>query len=183
MVRTLSTAEERREDVIVAAAKLSATRGLRATPTLDIAKAAGISQAYLFRLFPRKADLVRAVVERCNRRIRDAFAAAATDARARGDDVLEAMGRAYTELLADRDTLLLQLHAHAASPDQPEVRDAMRAGFEELVELVRRESDAGDEEIRRFFAIGMLLNVLSALDAFALDAPWARTLAGDHADC
>jgi AcrR family transcriptional regulator len=182
-IRTLSTAEERREEVLIAATRLFATHGLRATPTLEVAKAAGISQAYLFRLFPRKDDLVRAIVDRCNRRIRGAFAAAAAAARVGGEDPLAAMGHAYGELLSDRDNLLIQLHSHAASPDLPEVRDAMRAGFEELVKLVRRESGASDEEIRRFFAKGMLLNVLAALDAFDVDAPWARILAGDdHED-
>jgi AcrR family transcriptional regulator len=175
---SLSTADERREEVLVAATKLFATHGLRATATLDVARAAGISQAYLFRLFPRKADLVRALVERCNSRIRDAFAEAAASARADGRHPLEAMGQAYTMLLADRDVVLLQLHAHAASPDLPEVRDAMRAGFAELVELVRREAGASDDDVRRFFARGMLLNVLAALDAVDLDAPWARLLAG-----
>ena len=38
-----------------------AERGFLGTPTTEIAKAAGISQAYLFRLFPTKSDLVLAV--------------------------------------------------------------------------------------------------------------------------
>jgi AcrR family transcriptional regulator len=43
--RTLSTAEDRREAVLEAAMDVFAQRGYLGTPTLPIAKAAGISQA------------------------------------------------------------------------------------------------------------------------------------------
>jgi AcrR family transcriptional regulator len=176
--RTLSTAEVRREEVLAAAGRVYAERGLHA-PTTDVARAAGISQAYLFRLFPTKADLALALIDRSNERIHAAFTAAAAQAKATGADVLAALGDAYTALLGDRELLLVQLHAHAASPQEPAIRDAMRRCFARLVELVERESGASPEEIRSFFAMGMLLNVLAALDATALDAHWAEVLAGD----
>jgi AcrR family transcriptional regulator len=174
--RRLSTADARRESVLEAAMKVFAARGIHGTPTAEVARAAGISQAYLFRLFPTKADLAIALVERCNERIFTAFAGAATRAKAEGDDILDALGHAYVQLLRDRDLLLLQLHAHAASPDVPEIRDAMRAGFKRLVEFVQQESGAEPEVIRDFFAHGMLLNVLVAMDAPAVGEDWVRTL-------
>lgn len=180
--RTLSTADERREAVLAAATRVSATRGLHA-PTLEVAKSAGISQAYLFRLYPTKADLATALVGRCNDRVYDTFAAAAAQARAGGDDVMQAMGRAYKELLQDRELLLLQLHAHAASAQDPAIRETMRASFGRLVTLVEQESGAPPEQVQGFFAYGMLLNVMAALDAGELDLPWARTLMGDDDDC
>lgn len=177
MVRTLSTAEVRREAILEAALPLFAERGISGTPTLAVAKASGISQAYLFRLFPTKADLAIALIERTNDRIHETMAAAAATARADGSPVLPAMGRAYTELVQhDRDLLLLNLHAHAASPEVPQVRDAMRDGFRRLVAFVREASGAPDDEVQRFFARGMLLNVIAALDAWELDEPWARLL-------
>src|SRR5689334_4785752 len=112
--RTLSTAEERREAVLEAAMETFGDRGFLGTPTMDIAKAAGISQAYLFRLFPRKIDLVLAVVERSNRMIYETFARVAAQARARGEDPGQAMGQSYQELLEDRRLLLTQIHQHAA---------------------------------------------------------------------
>jgi len=175
--RTLSTAHERREEVLAAAEKVFAARGIEATPTLEVAKAAGISQAYLFRLFPTKSDLAVALVQRCNQRVHATFAAAAARAKASGEDVVPAMGRAYVELIADRNLLLLQLHAHAAAVSMPEIRTAMRNGFRALFELVARESGGSDEEVKRFFERGMLLNVLGALDVFELNEPWARALA------
>src|SRR3954469_23068785 len=97
--RHLSTAEERREAVLEAAMEVFGERGFLGTPTMAVAKAAGISQAYLFRLFPKKEDLVLAVVDRSNRRIFDTSAKVAAQARHEGRDAAEAMGEAYGELL------------------------------------------------------------------------------------
>lgn len=183
--RTLSTADERREEILAAAERVFAARGLHGTPTMEIAKAAGISQAYLFRLFPTKAELFSALVERCNARIERTFTDAATAARASGEPVMSAMGNAYVGLLADRHLLLNQLHAHAAS-DDPAIRDQMRSGFARLVEIVERESGGSAEEVRIFFAHGMLLNVLAAMQAQDVDAHWAEVLLGPKAggvDC
>jgi AcrR family transcriptional regulator len=173
--RTLSTAEERREEILQAAERVFAARGLHGTPTMEIAKAAGISQAYLFRLFPTKAELFSALVQRCNDRIERTFIDAAATARAAGEPVMQAMGKAYVGLLGDRHLLLNQLHAHAAC-DDPAIRDQMRLGFERLVELVELETDATPQEVRTFFAHGMLLNVLAAMQARDVDAHWATVL-------
>jgi len=173
--RTLSTADERRETILTAAERVFAARGLHGTPTMEIAKAAGISQAYLFRLFPTKSELFLALVQRCNARVHRTFADAAAAAKAAGEDLMTAMGQAYVGLLADRNLLLVQLHAHAACDDET-IRTEMRHGFERLVELVERETGAGPDAVRAFFAQGMLLNVLVAMGAEQVDAHWARVL-------
>lgn len=173
--RTLSTAEERREEILEAAERVFAARGLHGTPTMEIARAAGISQAYLFRLFPTKAELFTALVERCNDRIERTFVDAAAAARAAGEPVMQAIGLAYVGLLADRDLLLDQLHAHAAC-DDPAIRDQMRRGFARLVDIVERETGAEPQDVRNFFAHGMLLNVLAAMQAQDVDEHWAHVL-------
>jgi AcrR family transcriptional regulator len=170
--RTLSTAEERRETLVESAVRVFAERGFHGTPTAEIAKAAGISQAYLFRLFPTKGELYVAAVDRCFARTLGAFKAAAEGA----EEPLEAMGKAYVELLADRTALLGQLQAHAAAVNDPAVRDAVRRGFADLYEFVAGVSSASDAEIQSWFAHGMLLNVMAAVDAQGVDAPWARAL-------
>jgi len=175
--RTLSTAEDRREAVLQAAMPVVAARGIAATPTAEIAKRAGISHAYLFRLFPTKSDLAIAVVERANQRIYDAFAAAAASVDGSGEEKLHAMGMAYSELLEDRELLLLQLHSHAAAAEDEAIRDAARKGFERLVGLVERESGMDPAIVGRFFATGMLMNVMAALDAGSLHDHWADVLA------
>jgi AcrR family transcriptional regulator len=174
--RTLSTADERRETVLAAAQRVFGARGLHGTPTTEIAHAAGISHAYLFRLFPTKTELVVAAVQASNQRIIDTFAAAARDAESDGRDAMEAMGHAYADLLADRELLLMQLHSYAASPDMPEVREAARDCFARLVDLVERSTGAAPDEIRTFFAHGMLMNVMAAIDADSSDAHWAQAL-------
>ena len=175
--RTLSTADERRETILQAAERVFAARGLHGTPTIDIAKAAGISQAYLFRLFPTKAELFGALTQRVNDRVHETMAEAAARAKAAGEDPMIAMGKAYVGLLQDRNLLLVQLHSHGAS-DDPAIRDQMRRCFERLVALVERETDAGPDEVRAFFAQGMLLNVLAAMNAEDVDAHWAQVLLG-----
>jgi AcrR family transcriptional regulator len=174
--RVLSTAEQRREQVIAAATRLFASRGFSGTPTADVAKAARISHAYLFRLFPKKVDLAVAVVEHCHDRIYGAFLDAAAAAKASGEDPMQAMGKAYGELLADRNVLLVQLHSHAAAADDPALREAARRGFARLVAVVERETGADGPEVSAFFATGMLMNVMAALDAGAVADHWALLL-------
>jgi AcrR family transcriptional regulator len=154
-----------------------AERGIHASPTAEIAKRAGISHAYLFRLFPTKTDLAIAVVERANQRIYDAFAEAAASADGTGEDKLHAMGMAYSELLEDRELLLIQLHSHAAAAEDEALRETARRGFQRLVEIVERESGAEPTLVGRFFATGMLMNVMAALDASLLSDHWADVLA------
>jgi AcrR family transcriptional regulator len=175
--RVLSTADERREEVLRAAMKVVGARGLYGTPTLDIARAAGISQAYLFRLFPTKLGLFLAVVERSFQQIQDALERAARSAEAAGEPALMAMAAAYTALLEDPGILLVQLQAQAAAASEPEVRDALRRGFAGLLDMVERASGASPQRVQQFFARGMLCNVSAALQIYDLDEHWARVLA------
>jgi len=163
------SAEERREQVLEAALAEFAAKGLAGTSTEDVAHAAGISQPYLFRLFPTKKALFLALVGRCFRRVEAAFTAAAKDAV--GEDALEAMGDAYERLLGDRTLLLLQMQAYAAC-DDPEIRQATRAGFKELWTLVERLTGLPFERVVEFFAMGMLMNVAAAMDLPAVDERW-----------
>ncbi|HEY2200822.1 MAG TPA: TetR/AcrR family transcriptional regulator [Solirubrobacteraceae bacterium] len=181
-VRTLSTAEERREDVLRAAMKVVGPRGLYGTPTMDVAAAAGISQAYLFRLFPTKTELFVAVLERSFERIHDAFVEAAANARAGGRPVRDAMAEAYTSLLRDPEVLLTQLQGQAAA-SEPAVRDVLRRGFRMIFEMVEREWPASPEEIQAFFAHGMLCNVIAAMQIEDLNERWAEVLTYDDQDC
>jgi AcrR family transcriptional regulator len=174
--RTLSTAEERRAELTDAAVTVFAERGY-AAGTMDIAKAAGISQAYLFRLFPTKPELFVAAYEAASRRMAQTFRDAANLARAEGRDPLQEMGHAYGDLIdRDRDLLRMQLHAQVAAGTEPLVRDAVQRCFGELFELVQRESGAEPEDLQPWFAHGMLCNVMASIGADQLDAEWAKAL-------
>jgi AcrR family transcriptional regulator len=157
-----STSEERREQVIDAAVKEFAANGFHATSTGAIAKRAGISQPYIYALFPNKHELFLAVHRHVVDRIRRAFMDAArggTDPEER----LDRMGHAYMELLAERDELLAQMQGFAAARD-PELRDPVRDEFARLIEDIGRMSGASRERILQFLAKGMLLNVVAALE-------------------
>ena len=162
-------AAERRELVLEAAMADFAVGGLAGTSTEDVARRAGISQPYLFRLFPTKKALFVALVERCFQRVRDTF----TDAAAglTGADALVAMGDAYEQLLEDRTLLQLQMQCYAACHD-PEVGDATRAGFKGLWELTERLTGLPFQTVVDFFAVGMLMNVAAAMDLPAVDERW-----------
>jgi AcrR family transcriptional regulator len=184
--RQLSTAAERREALIEAAADEFAERGFHGTPTTAIARAAGISQAYLFRLFPTKEELYVAAVQRCYQRIERVVSDAAERARQNGEEPLPAMGNAYVELMQDPSALRATLQAFAAaSGGDAAIRDAVRQGFGRLVELAKRLAGVDDDDqLRDFFAHGMLITVLAGMDAPNVDADWARTLlAGKVEDC
>jgi AcrR family transcriptional regulator len=177
--RQLSTAAERREVLVEAAVAAFAEHGFHGTPTTEIAKAAGISQAYLFRLFPTKSELYVAAVDRCYRRLGDAMRAAAEDESADGETAMERMGHAYAALLQDPTTLRATLQAFAAaSGDDLAIRDAVRRGYGDLVELIQRIGGADGDELRDFVARGMLMTVLAGMDAPSIDTPWARELCG-----
>ena len=162
-------AAERRELVLEAAMADFAVGGLAGTSTEDVARRAGISQPYLFRLFPTKKALFVALVERCFQRVRDTF----TDAAAglTGDEALGAMADAYEQLLEDRTLLQLQMQCYAACHD-PEVGDATRAGFKGLWELTERLTGLPFQRVVDFFAVGMLMNVAAAMDLPAVDERW-----------
>jgi AcrR family transcriptional regulator len=170
--RTRRTADERRDEIVTIAIRQFALSGYNGTSTEAIAREAGISQPYLFRLFKTKRELFLACHDAQHARLYETFAAAA--AAVEQADAIEAMGKAYVDLLADREMLLLQLHGYAACAD-PEVRETASRGYAELWQLVARLSGAPEDEVRAFCATGMLLNVAAAMDLpqIAGDPGWA----------
>jgi AcrR family transcriptional regulator len=180
-VRRRVPAAERREDLIKAAVHEFSHGGLHGTTVERIARRVGVAQPYVFSLFPTKRDLFLAALERSFERVADTFRrAAAAFKEGRGpdqcEDVLEAMGRAYKELLtADRDYLMLQHQSYAACDDEL-VRARVRHRYAELVELARSLSDAEPERLNDFFRTGMALNVAAALgvEDLSIDCAWVQ---------
>src|SRR3954469_20257849 len=164
------SAADRREEIAEIALRQFAQGGYHGTSTEAIAREAGISQPYLFRLFRTKRELFIACQERCYTNVIAVFADAVE-----GDtpeERLHSMGRAYVErLLPDRHALLFQLQGYAASAE-PAIQEAARRGYNELVGAVAELSGVPEAELWPFFASGMLFNVVAALDL--ADAPWAR---------
>ena len=79
----------------------------------------------------------------------------------------------------DRTNLGLATLVITNTATDPTVRDAVRHGFSHLYALVSGLSGASDEDVRTWFAMGMLINVLMAIDAPAVEEPWAKALVGE----
>ena len=150
-----------------------ARKGLHGASTEDIARAAGISQPYLFRLFGTKKGLYLATARRTVDDLYAVFAEAAHDKT--GMDALHAMGAAYETVMADRDRLMLMLKCWA-SCDDPEICEAVRASWRDLVDLAERASGESPEAVSTFFSKGALLTVLMGMDAFTRPEPWSTRL-------
>jgi AcrR family transcriptional regulator len=164
------TGPERRSQVLGIAAGEFADHGLHGASTEAIARAAGITQAYVFRMFGTKKALFAELVGAAFDRFSDGMSQAA--AGATGLSALAAMGTQYHELLADRTTLLLQLQGFAACGDS-EVRDLVRARLARMWDTVAGTTGLDPVTVKSFLAFGMLLNNMAALDAGELDEPWA----------
>ena len=155
------SADERRDQVVRAAVSVFSVRGLEGTSTGDIAKRVGVSQPYLFRLFPTKRDLFIAAVDYGAGQVRDVFTKAAEGKY--GPEALAAMGEAYQDLLlADREVLNMQLQQFAACHD-PEIQAAVRDAMQSLWRHMENLSGAPVGIRVDFLAKGMLCNVIAAM--------------------
>ena len=177
------SAEERRESVIRAAITEFARGGYAGTSTEVIARRVGVSQPYLFRLFPNKQAIFLAAATRCIEELRAAFEKA-TDG-VPPEQVHDALGAEYRRLLADRDQLLMQMQvyvtvaaAESAGVDS-EVGEVLRAAWVELWDWVHLRMGADARETTDFMAYGMLINVLVAMGFPGAHRVWA----GFDVDC
>lgn len=162
--------EDRRVQVLRFAAEEFAANGLHGASTEAIARSAGITQAYIFRMFGTKKALFLELVGTAFDRVTNGMREAA--AGKTGAEALTAMGSQYYELLADRTHLLLQLQGFAACGDD-DVRDTVREAFAQMWDAVADATRLDPVTVKSFLAFGMLLNSGAALDVEAIDASWA----------
>lgn len=168
----LSTAEQRIPIIVDAARDAFAEGGFAGTTVAQVAARAGISSAYVFKLFPTKQELFVAALDRCYDQIIETLEAAASTPGHTPQDTLNAMGLAYAGLIADRTLLLLQVHAQS-SANVPEIAAALRRGLERITTTASRLSGAGDAEVQQFLAIGQLCHLIVTAGIDTVNAPWA----------
>ena len=179
---TTVKSDQRRHAVIEAAVRCFAAKGYYGTSTGEIATQAGISQPYVYRLFPDKQSLFAAAVTVASERL-----VAARTARlealspAERDDpqaVLQALRHGYTHLVAqDRDLLLFLLQASCAA-GEPRIAEALRACYAAQVELLQTRARISSEDVRELLGAELLANVVLSLGVESVTEPWARTLSG-----
>lgn len=171
--RTRQTAEERRVELILAARAEFAQKGYHGASTEAIAKAAGISHPYLFRLFGSKKALYLTTCRETVDMLYERFRKAARGKT--GEDALHAMGEAFNEAMQDRDHLMLMLKSWA-SCDDPDICALVRESWRRLTELAELTSGESAEVVTRFFSSGALLTVLMSMNALEQPEPWSERL-------
>jgi AcrR family transcriptional regulator len=102
------SAEERRQQIVEAAVDLFSRKGFRGTRTREIAEAAGISEAMIFKHFATKRELYSAIIE-AKSATEELLASAATAAQKKDDaGVLRAVGLKMIEQ-TEADPSLMRL--------------------------------------------------------------------------
>ena len=81
--------------------------------------------------------------------------------------------------MQDPELLQVQLHGFAAAPADPDIARSCRRTFEVLGDLVHERTQLTDDELRQFFAMGMMINVMSAIDLLSLPDHWAQSSVPD----
>ena len=155
------SAGERREEIIEIAFRHFAEGGYYGTSTEAIAREAGISQPYLFRLFRTKKELFLACSDHCFAQVADVFREAVSGVP-EGERMI-AMGHAYEqELLPNRHALMFQMQAYSTS--EPEIRAHVREGYIQLTGIAAGLAGVPRDDMWHFFAHGMMLNVVAMLE-------------------
>ncbi|MFG2310254.1 TetR/AcrR family transcriptional regulator [Streptomyces sp. NPDC048566] len=161
------SAEERRESVVRAAMSEFARGGYFGTSTEAIAKRVGVSQPYLFRLFPGKKAIFLAASAHCMDLTRRTFEEASEGLE--GEEVLHSMANAYVKLIAEHPELLLmqmQMYVAVAAAEEagdPEFGEAVRAGWMRLWDTVHVPLGGQVDGTANFMAYGMLINCLVSM--------------------
>ncbi|MFJ9908936.1 TetR/AcrR family transcriptional regulator [Streptomyces sp. NPDC101152] len=174
---TSTKSDERRRAIMAAAVDCFAQKGFYGTTTHEIAAWVGVSQPYLYRLYPNKEALFAAAVDHVSVVMTDTLVAHSPASGAAGlspEAALDAARDAYAALVADRNILRFLMHANCAV-GEPLVAQAVRRCYAKQVDTVRQLL-RDDDAVRRWFGAGMLDNVVAVLGLADIDEPWAHVL-------
>ena len=179
---TRMRSEDRRELILQAATAVFGERGYVGATTDAVARAAGVSQPYVVRMFGTKETLFLEVLRRALARLLGAFRAVLADPTPPPADTAEALGHrlgtSYSALLSDRGLLLSLMHAFVLGAD-PVIGKAAREGFLDVYRFLREEAGFSAAEADDFLAHGMMLNTMVGLrmaDEYADGDPCAKEL-------
>lgn len=162
--RSRVPAQERREQLLGAATRAFARGGYHGTNTDSVAREAGVSQPYVFRIFGTKLELFLEVFARATDRIRLALELVLDERPFDPDSEEDAarLGAAYNQF-SDRDLRQVIMHGFSAG-DVDAIAEQSRASLAEIVRTIRRTGwDA--ERCREFVAHGMLVSVMLSIRA------------------
>jgi AcrR family transcriptional regulator len=128
---------ERREGILAAAREQFAKHGFHGAGTAAIARAAGCSEAILYRHFASKRDLLLAVLEQ---EVRDRLDSGRVIAPPPGVDISAVLPETLRERLADEDMVVTtrRILLALSMTDDPDVRETMKGLFETIREPITR---------------------------------------------
>jgi len=184
LARSRKSASERQEDVIRAAIEEFACNGYHGGSTQRIADEAGISQAYVLRLFGTKKALFIAALERnCRDMIQiwddtlgSPFKARITGTQRTVEERFGVLGESWIAFHEEDATLRMLLQALAAASDE-EIRRRLSRELEDIHTWLRKRTDASFDEAQAFWGQLMMLMVGVAIGAHVTPhaAQWARS--------
>lgn len=167
-------AQDRRRQLIETAREVFATQSYAKAGTADIAKAAGVSEAALYRYFSSKKELFLATLRETAPKLLELWQEIQYDV----DDPLETLWSIgvhyYDHLQSQSGNMTIQFQAVPEAAD-PEIREALRENFGAFVRfvsetledgkrrgLVRRDLDA-ELAAWQFLGIGLTLDLMHLL--------------------
>jgi len=160
-VRRLSS-EERRDQIVLAAIAVFGARGYVGTTTDEVARAAGVSQPYVVRLFGSKENLFLAAMDEAVERMMTSFRDALRDETVAAGPVEKRVGEAYVDLLSVRGLHQMLAHGYLLGA-HPVIGPAARRGFARVWRFFREEVGFPVDEARTFMAEGMLISTMIGL--------------------
>jgi AcrR family transcriptional regulator len=155
---------DKKDLIINVAVAIFADNGFYKATTAQIAKAAGVTQPYVFHFFKSKDDLYLAVIERAHSRIYEIF----MGIEAPSEQLYSAMCTAFVDVMkSHRDEILLLMQSHTIA--EPMIRENVRSKFNLVYEAVSRKfQQAGlidpDRLASQFIGDGMMLTLAEILN-------------------
>jgi AcrR family transcriptional regulator len=164
MVANVAVREDKKEIIIENAVGVFAERGYYKATTAMVAKAAGVTQPYVFHFFENKEELFKAVIDHAFGRIYDTFA----EVHAPADQLIETMGHAFEQIIqTHRDEVLMVMQAHAISDSG--IREHVSKLFQTMFESLTKKFETvgipnAKETAAHFIGTGLLITLAEVLN-------------------
>ncbi|MFD0697303.1 TetR/AcrR family transcriptional regulator [Paenibacillus sp. GCM10027628] len=156
--------EDRKEQIMDKAVGIFAELGYYKATTALVAKAAGVTQPYVFHFFKNKEELFNAVIDRSVSRLYETF----SQVEAPADQLMDTMGHAFMEIMhVHRDEIMMVMQSYTIS--EPVIRDHVREKFRIIHKtIVAKFEKAGipdaEAAASQFFSMGFLITVSEVLN-------------------